>query len=173
MILSCHDSVSHLRLHKESSQLANNLDYCITIAVPRHTPAPANAHAVAHSETNRSLSPAELQDYSSGRRLKCAGVMNFRLRRDELPGLRGRASGTVDSVRANVHAPNGVSFQIENGAQVALDADRIDGDTKFSRQPVNLMRSQSGVEGILFEDSKSFSGGGFLTAIEAAQSSAK
>lgn len=31
MILSCHDSVNHLRLHKESSQLANNLDYCITI----------------------------------------------------------------------------------------------------------------------------------------------
>src|ERR1017187_8166675 len=28
MILSCHDSVSHLRLHEASSQLANNLDYC-------------------------------------------------------------------------------------------------------------------------------------------------
>src|ERR1035438_2152052 len=28
MILCCHDSVSHLRLHEESSQLANNLDYC-------------------------------------------------------------------------------------------------------------------------------------------------
>ena len=28
MILSCHDSVSHLRLHEASPQLANNLDYC-------------------------------------------------------------------------------------------------------------------------------------------------
>jgi hypothetical protein len=29
MILSCHDSVCLLRLHKESSQLASDFDYCI------------------------------------------------------------------------------------------------------------------------------------------------
>jgi hypothetical protein len=29
MILSCHDFVCRLRLHKEPSQLANDFDYCI------------------------------------------------------------------------------------------------------------------------------------------------
>src|ERR1039457_4402891 len=34
MILSCHDSVGLRRWHKDSSQLANNLDYCSAEADP-------------------------------------------------------------------------------------------------------------------------------------------
>jgi hypothetical protein len=40
MILSCHDSVGLRRWHKDSSQLANNLDYCSTETDPARARGP-------------------------------------------------------------------------------------------------------------------------------------
>jgi hypothetical protein len=87
--------------------------------------------------------------------------------------MAGIWSGTVNRVRADVHTPNRVPFHIEDDAQVAFDADRMDGYTVLSRKSVDLMRSQTGVKGVLFKDGKGLLGCRFLLWVKATQGPAK
>ena len=56
---------------------------------------------------------------------------------------RGLArSGAVDCVGADVHAPDRVALDVENGAQIAFDADGKDGYAVFVRRPVDFVRTR-------------------------------
>jgi hypothetical protein len=56
MILSCHDSVGLLRLHKKSSQLANNFDYCRAEVAARQSRDRTALGDAKHAK-NRSIEP--------------------------------------------------------------------------------------------------------------------
>ena len=61
-------------------------------------------------------------------------------------------SASVDAVIADIHAPNDISLQIKNRSKIGRYFDRINRFTVNRRKPVDLMRSQPRVEGILFEN---------------------
>jgi hypothetical protein len=55
-------------------------------------------------------------------------------------------------VCADVHAPEGVAFHVEDRAQIAFDADGVNGDTELSGESVDFVWTQARVEGILLKD---------------------
>ena len=55
-------------------------------------------------------------------------------------------------MRADVHTDAVGAFEVEHGAQVALDPNGMDGATKASGEAGYFVRSQAWIKGVLFED---------------------
>ena len=63
-------------------------------------------------------------------------------------------SAAIDAVCANIHAPDNIAFNVENGSQIGLNLYSMDCLTVKCRQFVDLVWAQPGIERILLEDLK-------------------
>jgi len=58
----------------------------------------------------------------------------------------------VNRMGANIHRYDQVLIQVEDRAEIALDVHRLNRATVLRREPMDFMRTQSGVEGIRLEN---------------------